>query len=89
MALGAQPSDILRLVIRQGMLPVVIGLGAGLIAAILLTRFMSSLLYGVNAGDTVTLTTSVLLFAVIALIACFVPARRAVKLDPVTALRHE
>ena len=89
MALGAQPSDILRLVIRQGMLPVVIGLGIGLIAAILLTRFMSSLLYGVNAGDTVTLTTSVLLFAVIALIACFVPARRAVKLDPVTALRHE
>jgi ABC-type antimicrobial peptide transport system permease subunit len=89
MALGAQPRDILRLMLGQGMLPVAAGLGLGLAGALLLTRLMSGLLYSIPAHDPATYTGVGVLFVVIALIACALPARRAAHLDPNVALRNE
>src|SRR5262249_23845991 len=78
-ALGAQTGDVLKLVVGQGILLTVIGLGAGLAASVALTRFLSSLLYGVSATDPRTLAGNALLIIVVALIACYVPARRAAR----------
>jgi putative ABC transport system permease protein len=89
MALGAQPSDVLKLVVRQGLVLVVIGVGAGLAGALALTRVMSSLLFGVNATDAATFVSVSLILTAIALLACYVPARRATRVDPMVALRCE
>ncbi len=89
MALGASRGDILRLVIRQGMLLVVVGVALGLLVSFAVTRFMSGLLFGVMPNDPATLFGVSLLLAAIAFIACLVPALRAMKVDPMVALRYE
>jgi putative ABC transport system permease protein len=88
-ALGAQGRDVLRMVLAQGLKPVVIGSAAGLIASLALGRTLSSLLYGVTATDPATFAVVVLLLSFAALLACWLPARRATKVDPMAALRCE
>jgi putative ABC transport system permease protein len=89
MALGAQTKDILGLVVRQGMKLVAVGVLIGLAASLVVTRVMSSMLFGVGARDPVTLIAVSLVLGLVALIACLVPARRATRVDPVVALRYE
>jgi len=89
MALGARPLDVLKLVVRQGMMLALIGVIVGLAGALALTRVMSSLLFGVTERDPITFGVVAALLIVVAFIACFVPARRATKVDPLVALRYE
>ncbi len=89
MALGARGIDVLKLAIRQGAKLVLIGVAIGLASSFILTRFMSSLLFDVTATDPMTFTGVASLLVLIALAACFVPARRATKVDPMIALRYE
>jgi putative ABC transport system permease protein len=89
MALGAQKSDVLRLVLGQGMLLTLIGISIGIASALLLTRVMASLLYGVSTTDPVTFVIVSILLAAVALLACYIPAQRAMKVDPMIALRYE
>ncbi|PYS70734.1 MAG: ABC transporter permease [Acidobacteria bacterium] len=89
LALGAQPRDVLVMVIKQGMLLVLLGAVLGVAGAFALTRLMQSLLFGVSPTDPVTFVLVPLLLAVVGFVACYLPARRATKVDPLVALRYE
>jgi putative ABC transport system permease protein len=89
MALGALPRDIFRLVMKEGVISVLIGVAIGVAGALGLTRFLSGLLYGVSANDPLTFAGVALLLALVALAACWLPAHRAAKVDPLVALRYE
>jgi putative ABC transport system permease protein len=89
MALGANHTDVLRLIVGQGMTMALIGIGIGLAVATTLTRVMASLLYEVSATDPLTFAAISLMLAAVALAACYIPARRAMKVDPMVALRYE
>jgi putative ABC transport system permease protein len=89
MALGAQRRDVLSLVIRQGIRLVFVGAGVGLVLALALTRLLQSLLYGVEPADPITFAGAILLLVAVALLACWLPARRAANVHPMEALRHE
>ena len=89
MALGAQRREILGLVVGQGMRPIVAGIGAGIVGAIGVTRFLAKLLFGVAPLDPVTFGLVIVLLMAVGLIACWIPARRATQVDPLTALRAE
>ncbi|HYP26359.1 MAG TPA: ABC transporter permease [Blastocatellia bacterium] len=89
MALGAQPGRVLMMILKQGLLLTLIGIGAGLAGALALTRVMRGLLFGVDVTDPITYAAIMLLLAAVSLIACFIPARRATKVDPIRSLRYE
>jgi putative ABC transport system permease protein len=89
MALGAQVRDVLGMILKQGMAVIGIGLVLGLGAAFLLLRLMKSLLFGVTETDPLTFAVTTIVLTVVALIACYIPARRATKVDPLEALRYE
>jgi putative ABC transport system permease protein len=89
MALGAAETDVLKMVVRQGMTLAGIGMAAGLAGAYFLTRLMTSMLFGIGATDPLTFVAISVVLAIVALGACFVPARRATRVDPMVALRYE
>ena len=89
MALGAQTADVLELIVSQGMKPVIIGLAVGIVATFALGRLIASQLFDVSAHNPALLSGATLLLAATALVACWLPARRAARVDPVIALRAE
>ncbi len=88
-SLGAARTDVLLLIIRQGLILALAGTGVGLISALMLARLMTKLLYGVAPTDPATFAGVAALLIVVALLACYIPARRAMRVDPMVALRHE
>jgi putative ABC transport system permease protein len=88
-ALGAQQRDVMRLVMGQGARLAITGVAAGILAALGLTKLMRSLLFGVSAADPLTFAVVAVLLTIVAMAACWIPARRAMRTDPVVALRHE
>ncbi len=89
MALGADPGRVLKLVLRQGVLLAIVGAGVGIGVALGLTRYLTSMLYDVRANDPFTMIAVAVLLTVVALAACYIPARRAMRVDPLVALRYE
>jgi len=89
MALGAMPWDILRLVVGEGLRPVVVGGVLGLFGAYTLTHLVANFLYGIRPLDPLTFVVASLLLLTVAAVACYIPARHATRVDPMTALRHE
>jgi ABC-type antimicrobial peptide transport system permease subunit len=89
MTLGASKEDVLRLVLGHGLRLMLTGVAIGLVLALVLTRFLGGLLLGVTSTDVLTFSSVALLLCAVALFACFVPARRAMRLDPTVALRYE
>jgi predicted permease len=88
-ALGASPSDVLVLVVRQGVTLALLGSGIGIAGALLLSRLMANLLFGIRPTDPVTFVVVAMLLTFVALLACYIPARRAMRVDPIVALRYE
>jgi putative ABC transport system permease protein len=89
MALGAESRDVMGLMIRQGMIMALLGVVTGVGLALSLGRLMGGILYGVQPQDPVTFTAVPALFVLVALVACWIPAARATRVDPATALRYE
>jgi putative ABC transport system permease protein len=95
MALGASPTDVMKMIVRQGMTLVIVGIAVGLGVAYALTKYLddwmqlSALLFGITVGDPITYAAITLLLTAVAFIACYIPARRATKVDPIDALRVE
>jgi predicted permease len=89
MALGAQQSDVFRLVLGQGLRIIIAGVCIGLVMSVVLTRFLRNILFGVGATDAVTFAAVAMLLSFVALLACYIPARRAMRVDPMVALRYE
>ena len=89
MALGARESDVLKLVVGRGLMLGVVGVGLGVAGALVLTRFLASMLYGIRATDPLTYLGVSLLLATVAIVASYIPARRAAKVHPMEALRYE
>ena len=89
MALGAQRSDVLRLMLGEGMKMALVGVAIGIAAALGLTRLMANMLFGVSAADPLTFCGVAFVLAAVALTACYIPARRAMRVDPMVALRYE
>jgi ABC-type antimicrobial peptide transport system permease subunit len=89
MALGAQQGQVLRLIMRQGFLSAAAGVAAGVALALVLMRFLESLLFAVRPVDPVTFACVAFLLMLVSLVACYLPARRAMRVDPVVALRYE
>jgi putative ABC transport system permease protein len=89
MAMGAQRGDVLRLILGQGLRLTVVGLGVGVLAALALMRVLVTLLFNVQAYDPYTYLAVTILLTTVALIACYIPARRAMRVDPMVALRYD
>jgi putative ABC transport system permease protein len=89
MALGARPDDVVRLILKQGLTLTLIGVASGVLGALAAARVMSGLLYGVTATDPATFVAISLLLAIVAMLACYLPARRAARVEPIAALRCE
>lgn len=89
MALGAKPADVLGMIVRQGIILTSIGVAIGIVAALGVTRLINSMIFGVTPYDPLTFVAVAAILSIAALLACYIPARRAIKVDPMVALRYE